>query len=317
MRRRALWVLGIVFVAAIAGAYVGADRESLTLDDALRKSRGGEYVQLSDGVTHYELTGPEDRPVVLLIHGGTIPHFAWDAQVPALVGAGFRVLRYTQFGRGYSDRPDATYERELYQRQLRELLDALDIDGRVNVVGMSFGAATAATFAKENPDRVDKVAFIAPVVDYSDGRALFALVKIPLLGDWFVRVFGVPKAVARATGFFDEANAPPSYAEQFDEQTRIEGFERALLSFSRSDALTSYRDTYAALGDRPKLLLWGALDEEIPRAHVDFLRNNLDNVTYVEFPDAGHGVSIERKDAINARMREFLVTSTPGADVRP
>ena len=128
MRRRVLWVLGIVFVAAIAGAYLGADRESLALDDALRKSRGGEYVQLSDGVTHYELTGPEDGPVVLLIHGGTIPHFAWDTQVPALVDAGFRVLRYTQFGRGYSDRPDATYEREFYQRQLRELLDALESD---------------------------------------------------------------------------------------------------------------------------------------------------------------------------------------------
>lgn len=303
----------VVAIAALAliVPYVTSHRESLELDDSVRASRGGQYIELSDGVTHYELTGPSDGPTVVLIHGGTIPLYAWDAQVPALVQAGFRVLRYTHFGRGVSDRPDVDYDRALYQRQLRELLSALDIDGPLNVVGLSFGSATAATFAKQNPERVEKVVFIAPVVDYAAGKPLFALAKVPLLGEWFMRVFAVKKAVVRATGFFEEANAPPSYAERFVEQTRIPGFERALLSMVRSDALDSYRDTYATLGGQPKLIMWGADDQEIPRGHVDFLRKALGNVSYVEFPTAGHGVTVQSSDALNRRLTSFLATGVP------
>jgi pimeloyl-ACP methyl ester carboxylesterase len=303
-------IIAAVAAVVLVGTYVAADRESLSLD-ALRESHGGDYVQLGDGVTHYELSGTEDGPVVVLIHGGTIPLFAWDAQVPALVDAGFRVLRYTQYGRGYSDRPKVDYDRALYQRQLRELLAALELEGPFHVVGLSFGGATAATFAKENRDLVDKVAFIAPVVDYADGKVLFMLAKVPLLGEWFLRVFGVDKAVARATGFFDAANAPPSYATRFEEQTRIPGFERSLLSMSRSDALTSYRDTYASLGGGPKLVLWGAEDEEIPRAHIDFLIENMTDVSFVEFPRAGHGVTVQRAPVVNVRLVSFLRTGRP------
>jgi pimeloyl-ACP methyl ester carboxylesterase len=303
-------IIAAVLALVLVGTYVAVDRESLSID-ALRKAHGGEYVQLSDGVTHYEVSGPADGPVVVLIHGGTVPLFAWDAQVPALVEAGFRVLRYTHYGRGYSDRPNVDYDRALYQRQLRELLDALELDGPFHVVGLSFGAATAATFAHENPDLVDKIAFIAPVVDYSDGKVLFTLAKAPVLGEWLVRVFAVDKAVSRATGFFEAANAPPSYVTRFEEQTRIPGFERSLLSMSRSDALTSYRDTYANLGEGPKLVIWGAEDEEIPRNHVDFLLRNMTNVSFVEFPHVGHGVTVQRAPVVNVRLVTFLRTGRP------
>ena len=303
-------VLALI-VLALGVPYVAFHRESRVLDEAARRERGGSYVELEDGVTHYELLGPADGPVVVMIHGATIPFYVWDAQVPALLDAGFRVLRYTHFGRGYSDRPDVEYDRALYRRQLSGLLEALGIEGSIHLAGVSLGAAIAATFAKENRDRVDKLVFIAPVVDYSEGRPVFAVAKIPLLGEWFVRVFGVPGAVTRAQGFFEQANAPPSYAARFDEQTRMEGFERALLSFSRTDTLASYVDTYAALPDRPKLLIWGAQDTEIPRHHIDLLRAKLKPLTYVEVPDAGHGVTVESAEAVNTHLTSFLGTRSP------
>ena len=46
-------------------------------------------VQLSDGMTAYELAGPDAGPLVLLVHGGTIPMWTWDCQMAALHGAGF------------------------------------------------------------------------------------------------------------------------------------------------------------------------------------------------------------------------------------
>ena len=311
LRRGWFGVLVLALLLGLGAPYLALRRETRTLDEAARKARGGSYVELEDGVTHYELLGPVEGEVIVLIHGGTIPMFAWDAQVPSLVDAGYRVLRYTQYGRGYSDRPRLEYDRALYQRQLSNLLDALGIDGRVSLFGLSFGAATAATFAAQNPNRVDRLAFIAPVVDYAEGRSLFAVAKVPLLSDWLVRVFGIPGAVARATGFFERANAPPRYAAWFDEQTRIEGFERALLSFARSDALESYVKTYGSLGSQPKLLIWGADDREIPRSQVELLRRTLSHLRYEEIEGAGHGVSVERQSEVNRHLRTFMRTAAP------
>lgn len=302
-----IWLaLLAVLLLAILGPYLALGREKQPLDDRTREDLGGDYVKLAGGVTRYELSGPDDGPAVVLIHGGTIPLFAWDSQMPALHEAGYRVLRYDQLGRGYSDRPRADYDRALYQRQLEELLSALDIDGPVDMVGVSFGAAVAATFTAAHRDRVRKLVLIAPVVDYAEGRALFGLAKVPLLSEWYARVFALRGAVARANGFFAQAGADPSYAERFDEQTRFEGFEQALLSMSRTDALTSYRDTYAALGEQPKLLIWGAQDTEIPREHVDFIVKSASNVSFIEVEGAGHGVTVERADEVNRHLVEFL-----------
>ena len=218
------------------------------------------------------------------------------------------MLRYDHFGRGYSDRPRLDYDRALYQKQLGDLLAALDIEGPVNLVGVSFGGAIAATFAEAHPERMAKLVLIAPVVDYAEGKALFGLAKVPILSEWYARVFSVRATVARANGFFQESGADPSYAKRFDEQTRFKGYEQALLSMSRTNALTSYRDTYAALDDQPTLLLWGSDDAEIPRAHMELLRDTIGNVSLVEIEGAGHGVTIQRKETVNRRLIDFLTS---------
>jgi len=303
--RFALGLLAVLLIA-ILGPYVASDKEARSLDATTRKALGGSYVALPDGVTHYELTGPADGPVVVLIHGGTIPFFAWDAQVPALRKAGFRILRYDHFGRGHSDRPEVDYDRAFYQKQLEDLRAALDIEGALSLVGVSFGGAIAATFAKAHPERVAKLVLIAPVVDYAEGRALFGLAEIPLLSEWYARVFSVRATVTRANGFFQASGADPSYGQRFEEQTRFEGYEQALLSMSRTNALTSYHDTYASLAHQPTLLLWGSEDSEIPREHMEFLQRNLGNVSFVEIEGAGHGVTIQRKEDVNRHLIDFL-----------
>jgi len=307
MLHRVVWLIVlVVMLLAILGPYIARRREARILDAPTREALGGTYVALPGGVTHYELSGAADGPVVALIHGGTIPFYTWDAQMHALREAGFRVLRYDHFGRGYSDRPKVPYDRAFYRKQLEDLFEALDIEGPVNLVGVSFGGAIAATFAEAHPERVAKLVLIAPVVDYAEGKALFGLAKVPFLSEWYARVFSVRATITRANGFFRESGADPSYATRFDEQTRFEGYEQALLSMSRTDALTSYHDTYASLGDLPTLLLWGSEDAEIPREHMEFLQKHLASVSTVELEGAGHGVTIQRKEEVNRKIVEFL-----------
>jgi len=303
-RTRSLLALATLLLG-LATPYLLSHREDRVLDEPTRESLGGDYVRLSDGVTHYELSGPSGAPVVALIHGGTIPSWNWDPQVPALLGAGFRVLRYDHFGRGRSDRPEVAYDRALYRRQLLELLNALEIE-RVHLVGISFGGATAASFTAAHPERVETIALLAPVLHYAEGKALFGMAAVPGLGEWYARVFSVQNTVDRAAAFFEESGADPDYASRFEAQTRYRGYEQALLSMSRTDALTDYRETYQALAEREILLVWGTEDHDIPRTHIDHLRQILRGHRYTELDGAGHGLNIQQSEAINRLLLDFL-----------
>src|SRR5579859_5611209 len=99
--------LQILLVTGIVIAYISfrhADTESITLDASERRNVPGSFIQLSDGVTHYELSGPDTGRLVVLVHGFSVPYYIWDSTFSRLVREGFRVLRYDEFGRGFSDR---------------------------------------------------------------------------------------------------------------------------------------------------------------------------------------------------------------------
>ena len=52
---------------------------------------------------YYDLAGPEDGPVVCITHSLASDGGSWAEQVPALLQAGFRVLRLDMRGHGGSD----------------------------------------------------------------------------------------------------------------------------------------------------------------------------------------------------------------------
>jgi pimeloyl-ACP methyl ester carboxylesterase len=317
MKKRNIVLASLAFVSlSLPVAYVTADKETRDLDDAARQSAGGSFVRLSDGVTHYELSGEAGRPTVVLVHGGTIPLWNWDLQAPALRDAGLRVLRYDHYGRGFSDRPAVAYDRELYRRQLLELLDALAIDGPVDLVGISFGAATVASFTAAHPERVRRLVFMAPVLDYAAGRTLFTIARVPGVGEVLMRVVGVPRSVDRTRAFFAEAHLNGDYGQRFAEQVGYRGYARSLLSMMRSDALGDYRAVYRQVGARqtPALLIWGDADPEIPRAHVEEIRDVISGIKYHELAGAGHGPNLQHPEAVNRLLVSFLARQDRGGN---
>ena len=120
--------------------YFYFDGESQELDAEARSSVKGKFVELPDGIVHYDLTGPVDAKTIVLIHGFSVPYFIWDRNFEALTQADFRVLRFDLYGRGYSDRPNVVYNPDLFDRQLVNLLAALEIEDQVDLVGVSMGA---------------------------------------------------------------------------------------------------------------------------------------------------------------------------------
>jgi len=99
-----------------------------TLSDADRAGLAGSFVRLSRGYVHYELIGPDDGNVLVLVPGLSVPFSTWERNAQPLAEAGYRVLRYEHYGRGFSDRPSGGYDLDFFVEQLVELLCAIGLE---------------------------------------------------------------------------------------------------------------------------------------------------------------------------------------------
>jgi pimeloyl-ACP methyl ester carboxylesterase len=113
---------------------------------------------------HYEDQG-SGRPVVL-IHGWPLSGKAWEAQVPALVDAGYRAVTYDRRGFGQSSQPEDGYEYDTLAADLNALLDDLDLQ-EVTLVGFSMGGGEVVRYLNTYGDaRVSKAVLAAAVPPY-------------------------------------------------------------------------------------------------------------------------------------------------------
>ncbi len=313
-KRHGWWTAIIICVVILLiiitplSLYATANVETRDLDDAARAQAGGSYVKLPEGVTHYEMTGPEDGQVVVLVHGATIPMYLWDAQVEALARAGYRVLRYDMYGRGYSDRPDGDYSQAFFRKQLLDLLDALKVKQPVDLVGVSMGGAIAVDFTASYPDRVKDLALIAPMINSLKNDTNFKLMRIPLLGEFLTRLIAVKVMSDRAAQLMQKSPKAAEYARQFQDQTQFKGFEKASLAAARSDAWADYTADYEKVGlqDHRILLIWGTQDNDISPEMVQAMQKALPNIEFKQLDGIGHDPQVEVPDQVNSLILDFL-----------
>ena len=111
------------------------------------------YAQIEDGIgLYYELTGPEDGPVVLQFGGGLFGRHNFGFVNDGFREAGFRLLSFDARGYGASDHPREQYTIELWANDGAKLLDAVGLE-RVLVHGTSMGGMIAIAFAAKYPER--------------------------------------------------------------------------------------------------------------------------------------------------------------------
>jgi 3-oxoadipate enol-lactonase len=101
---------------------------------------------LSGRRLYYDLAGPENGPVVCITHSLSSDGGSWAEQVPALLQAGFRVLRLDMRGHGGSDPVAGNYTMEALASDVATVLDALAIR-RVHYIGLSIGGMIGQAFA--------------------------------------------------------------------------------------------------------------------------------------------------------------------------
>lgn len=113
---------------------------------------------------HYEDLG-EGSPVVF-IHGWPLSGRAWEAQVPALIEAGHRVITYDRRGFGDSSQPWNGYDYDTFTADLHALLEHLDL-ADVTLVGFSMGGGEVVHFIGTYGDkRISRVVLAGAVPPY-------------------------------------------------------------------------------------------------------------------------------------------------------
>lgn len=289
----------LVAIASII-LYNAADIEERSIEEA-RRAAPGRFVSLTDGMTHYEITGPDSGRTVVLVHGFSVPSWVWDPTVEALSTAGFRTVVYDLYGRGYSDRPDVEYDAELFERQLAGVIDSLGVGPAVDLVGLSMGGAVSVHFAADNPDRIRRLVLLAPL-----NRPIVPKLPRPI-GGWLLAVRYVPRLPRGRMDIVVDADRYPDWPRRYIDQTRIQGFRHAIISSMYEFLPDNHPAEYHRLGasDVPALVVWGERDEVIPFDEhpevVDVL-----NAEFLRIPDAGHAPHIDRPDTVHSAIVDFL-----------
>lgn len=284
--------------------------ETKELNDETRRSADGSFIQLPDGVTHYELAGEENGKPVILIHGFSVPYFIYDPTFEFLTHSGFLVLRYDLFGRGFSDRPRRRYNLDLFLKQLTDLLEALRFTWPVNLIGLSTGGPIASVFTARNPKQVDKLVLIDPV----GAKALtlspivHALKKMPLVAEAVLSLVGNDMLIQSASKDFFDPALVEHFKSKYEVQMQFKGFRRAILSTLRNNMLGSFIDIYRRLGKMNKevLLFWGRNDTTVPFEHSTELCAAMPNIRFHAIENCGHIPHYEKPDEVNPILLEFL-----------
>lgn len=309
MKKR-YWLLGLVILVIVAAGFYRSTivSELKPMDDTAREQAPGKFVSLSAGKTHYSWHGPENGDVTVLVHGFSTPSFVWNGLLEQLTGAGLRVLTYDHFGRGWSDRPDAIYDADFFDRQLTDLLRSQQITNPVNLVGYSMGGAVSTYFTAHHPAHVKKLALIAPAGFPVNTGVLAQIIKLPIIGDWMMDVVGRKSMLDEMKKPQNQGKAVPDITVRYDQQMSYAGYLPALLSTLRHFPMGDMNAEYQRIGktELPVLALWGSEDSVVPPSNGGLLKEAVPKASIKIFEGGTHAITYSMPEDVADILIRFF-----------
>ncbi len=306
---KVLIILGLFVLLAVftlSGIFLIRDHETLALTNDERALAAGNFIELSAGYTHYHLRGPENGPTVVLVHGVSTPNYLWNSTADTFIKEGYRVLQYDLLGRGFSDRPDVTYTKELFANQLNDLVEHLGISKPFYLAGISMGGIVVTEFSVQYPDKVSKLALLAPFNKKWD----MGLARYPVLGEFLATTQIIPAMPDRlARNFYrPDLHMPKDWSQKIYQQTRYKGFRHAFLSSLRNIVSLDPIDRYRELGRTgiPTITIWGKQDATLPFEQHKRVLEVVPNSDVLLVDKAGHILHMEQPGIVNSALIEFF-----------
>lgn len=260
-------------------------------------------VETRVGRLFVEVRGEGD-PLVLwpsLLTDGSM----WRFQIPALAER-FRTITIDPPGHGRSAPVRRAFALEDCADAAREVLDALDVRGRVDWAGLSWGGMTGMRFALRYPERVRRLALLDTSAARESRRKLpsyhaMAFVArrvgaIKLLLDRIEPLFFTRDSVAHRRDLVDPFR---DHLARLDPESIGHCVDAVI--FARGDL----RPRLPAI-EAPTLVLVGSDDVATPPARSREIADGIRGARLVEIADAAHLAALEQPEAVtDALLRHF------------
>jgi epoxide hydrolase 4 len=277
------------------------------------------HIQTNGIALHVVESGPEDGPLVILLHGFPEFWYGWRHQIGPLADAGFRVLAVDQRGYNLSDKPVATseYDLDLVADDVAGVADAV---GRktFSIVGHDWGGIVAWWAAARYPKRLERMAVLnaahpsiwrdAIKHDRAQRRKSWyvGMFQIPGLPEWGMRA-GRYRALAAALE--DSARADAFSQDDLHlyrgawEQT---GALRGMINWYRAITKKTLPKPTSIHVDVPTLILWGVNDRYAIRELAERTRKLCSNARLEYFEKATHWLQHDEPEAVSRLLLDIL-----------
>lgn len=266
---------------------------------------------VSPGVDlHYDDFGTGD-PIVL-IHGWPLSGRSWEAQIPALIADGRRVITYDRRGFGASTQTWDGYDYDTFAADLDALLRNLDLR-EVTLVGFSMGGGEVARYlGTYGSDRIAKAVFAGAVPPYlyksddnPDGAlddATITAFQQGVTTDRIAFVDGFATNFFTAGGTLKVSDAQVRYAQELAHVASPKATLDCITAFGRTD----FRGDLAKI-DVPTLVIHGDSDAIVPLANSGQRTHEaITGSRLVVIKDGPHGINASHPTEFNDALLAFL-----------
>lgn len=287
----------------------------MSTENQLTEAGTSKFVRIKEGdldlQIHYNDMGKGSETVVML-HGSGPGASGWanfNRNLEPLVENGYRVILMDCPGWSKSDPIVCTGSRsELNARALKGLLDAIDLQGPVHIIGNSMGGHAAVAFALANPSRVGKLILMG---GGTGGPSQF--VPMPTEGIKLLQGLYREPTIENLKKMMNVFVYDTSNLTEDLYQGRLNNM------LARKDHLENFVKSLAAnpkqfpdVGHRlsevksPTLIIWGRDDRFVPMDVGLRLLWGMPNAEFHIFNRCGHWAQWEHADKFNRMVLDFL-----------
>jgi pimeloyl-ACP methyl ester carboxylesterase len=251
------------------------------------------HVPTSQGETFVIISGPEDAPALLLLHGGVMNSAMWMGEVTTFARF-FRVYCIDMIGEaGLSAPVRPALASDTYAVWLDDVLNHLAV-ARAAILGISLGGWLALDYAIRRPEKVERVAVLCPGgIGRQKVGIVFATLLSRMFGEWGKRRL-MERILGRAP-----ANPSPTLKAFLDFAELIrKNFKPRMVK------LPVFPDKALRDLNKPVLAIVGARDVLLDSAQTKRRLEALVNGARVVYlPEAGHVIAGQ-----TAKVLEFMAS---------
>ena len=280
--------------------------EYVLKDDAFRKTiKTGNFRELTNGFTYYEIENRFNENTLVFIHGFSVPSYIWDKTYNTAKEKGFKVVKLDLYGRGFSDNPDIDYTDELFANQVIELLQELEIK-KATFLGLSNGGRVISKLADLKPNMIEKLVYVSASSFNSHENNVNKSVSKEEVNAFIKNRY--PTISSGQLSDFKYPENYPLWDDKYEELLKFKGFARALISTVKNHKNLDLENKEISDSNKKVYTIWGDSDSVVIFNNIKGKLNKLlPNRFEYTVPNSGHLPHIENQSDFEKYLFEVVL----------